>query len=122
MQNRDRAIIYSAAFADRSALYKAFMGFVDGGGLFLPLKQRRSGDFPPALGARTYILVRLPDSAELYPASARVVWVNPRTDGAQRPAGIGVAFDKTGRNARLVSAIEAQLGAMLKSQESTYTV
>ena len=120
----ERGKVYSAAYTDRAALCRSYMSFLAGGGLFRPLEARCGAGAGAAakLGAVAFVLVCLPGSAEIRPASGRVVWLNPKADGAQRPMGIGVALDKNESGARLVAAIEAQLGAMLKSPEPTYTL
>ena len=58
--------ILSLSIKDRHALYKSYMPFVTGGGLFVPSTKRFS------LGDEVFLLLTLPDSSErLPPGTAR---------------------------------------------------
>ncbi|MDA3933227.1 MAG: PilZ domain-containing protein [Gammaproteobacteria bacterium] len=108
--------LLSSKIRDRDELYRHYMPFVRGGGLFVPtLNMFRLGD-------DVFVLTTLEDINEQLPITGKVVWVTPPGAQGNRRAGIGVQFADTsdGVNARKV--IEAHLGGLLNRQTRTETL
>lgn len=79
--------IIQQSFRDKAALFAAYMPFVKGGGLFLPINR------PGAkLGEEVFVLLTIADDPERIPLTGKIIWINPRQQGF-RPAGIGVQLD-----------------------------
>jgi type IV pilus assembly protein PilZ len=101
--------------ADRSALYAAYMPFVENGGLFIP------SDENYALGEEVFVLLRLLDEPDKWPLAGKVIWKNPKGSVGNRTPGIGVQF-KGADGERLHARIEALLAGSLDSDKATYTI
>lgn len=98
-----------------AALYKAYMPFLQDGGIFI----------------RTYSLFKLGEEVQLeltllteidpYKISAKVVWITPKNAQGNKPTGIGVQF--IGEQARFMkNKIETILAGTLKSSQMTDTL
>jgi type IV pilus assembly protein PilZ len=111
-----RTGVLSVAIRDRSALYAAYMGFVRGGGLFIPTSR------PYRLGEELVLLLTLMQEPERLPVTGRVVWVTPRGAQGGKMAGVGIQFtdDDIGRAAR--NKIEGYLAGSLQSDRQTHTL
>lgn len=111
-----RTGVLAVAIRDRSALYGAYMGFVKGGGLFIPTSR------PYRLGEELVLLLTLMQEAERLPVTGRVVWVTPRGAQGGKMAGVGIQFadDDGGRTAR--NKIEGYLAGALQSDRQTHTL
>jgi len=105
--------ILNINYAEKEALFSAYMSFVHNGGLFIPTVK----DFD--IGHEIFIVLSLPDEAEKIPVSCRVVWITPVAAQGNRTPGIGVQFKDNGV-AR--TKIETILAGLLKSDKSTYTM
>ena len=107
--------ILSLTIKDKSALYAAYMPFVQGGGLFIPTKK----DYQ--LGEEVFMLLTLMDEAEKIPVAGKIVWVTPAGAQGNRAAGIGVQFsDQDDGAAR--NKIEGFLAGALESERPTHTM
>jgi len=111
-QNRSGGIL-NINFAEKAALYKAYMPFVSNGGLFIPTVKEFE------LGHEIFVVLSLPEETEKIPVSCRVVWVTPVAAQGNRTPGIGVQFKDNGV-AR--GKIETILAGLLKSDQATHTM
>ena len=107
--------ILSFVIKDKTALYAAFMPFVQNGGLFIPTnKQYQIGD-------EIFLLLRLMDEPERIPVAGKVVWVTPAGAEGNRALGVGIQFsDQDNGLAR--RKIEDYLAGMLASDRPTHTM
>lgn len=107
--------IINQAFKDKAALFAAYMPFVKGGGLFLPINR------PGAkLGDEVFVLLTIMDDPERIPLTGKIIWINPRQQGF-RPAGIGIQLTgEEGAKAR--RKIEPHLAGSEQADRPTYTM
>ena len=108
--------ILSLSIKDRQALYKAYMPFVSGGGLFVPSTKRFN------LGDEVFLLLTVLEFEERLPIPGKVVWITPQGAAGNRKAGIGVQFADTQDGAHARTVIESHLAAQLKSNKPTHTM
>ena len=107
--------ILSLSIKEKSALYSAYMPFVENGGLFVPTKRIYE------MGQEVFMLLSLMDETERLPIAGEVVWITPAGAEGSRTAGIGVQFsDQDGGQAR--NKIENYLAGTTESERSTYTM
>ena len=101
---------------DKAILYAAYMGYVKGGGIFIPTAR------PYKLGDEIIMLISLSDDPTRLPVAGRVVWVTPAGCHGNRVQGVGVQFkeDESGVQAR--RRIEGLLGGHLQSARPTHTL
>lgn len=96
-------------------LYRAYMPFINGGGLFIRTHHAY------ALGNPVTLSVQLMDETRYYQIKGIVRWITPIGAADNKPAGIGVQFvDDNGPS--LCQKIEGYLANMLKSTQITDTV
>ncbi len=107
--------ILSLTIRDKSALYAAFMPFVDNGGLFIPTTK------PYLLGDEVFMLLTLMDDKEKLPIAGKVVWLTPRGAQGNRTTGIGVQFSNLDKG-QTRNKIENHLAAALNSERQTHTM
>ena len=107
--------ILSLTIKDKSALYAAYMPFVQGGGLFIPTKK----DYQ--LGEEVFMLLTLMEETEKIPVAGRIVWVTPAGAQGNRAAGIGVQFSDQDEGAAR-NKIEGFLAGALESDRPTHTM
>ncbi len=55
---------------DRATLQASYMGYVQGGGLFVPSKQKVK------MGQEIFILATLPEQSQKIPLTGKVVWIS----------------------------------------------
>ena len=107
--------VLSLTIRDKSALYAAYMPFLNNGGLFIPTKTTF------LLGDEVFMLLTLTDSKEKLPLAGKVVWITPGGAQGRRVAGVGVQFndlDKGGTK----NKIEKLLAGALGSDRKTHTM
>ncbi len=115
MKMPQRQGILSLTIKDKSALYAAFMPFVNNGGLFIPTNKAYK------LGDEVFMLLTLMEESEKIPIAGKIIWITPKGAQGNRAAGIGVQFsDQDGGNAR--NKIETYLAGALKADRPTHTV
>lgn len=68
----------------REQFIQLWMPFLDGGGLFVPTRNRFS------LGQTVTLQVRLPGNPELFTLQGDVAWLTPQGAQGNRPAGVGI--------------------------------
>ncbi|HET6632353.1 MAG TPA: PilZ domain-containing protein [Rhodanobacteraceae bacterium] len=108
--------ILSLAIKDKSALYNAYMSFVQGGGLFVPTTKSYS------LGDEVFLLITLPDDNERLPVPGKVVWITPPGAQGNRTAGIGLQFNSTADGEAARTKIESILAGITSSNRPTQTM
>jgi type IV pilus assembly protein PilZ len=100
---------------DKSALYLAYMPFVQNGGLFIPTNSSYH------LGDEVFMLLSLMQEEEKIPVAGRVIWITPKGSQGKRTAGIGVQFsDQDQGNTQ--KKIEAYLAGALGGDKPTHTI
>lgn len=107
--------VLSLAIKERASLYAAYMGYVKGGGLFIPTTK------PFKMGEEVFMLLSLLDDPLKLKVVGHVVWITPTTQG-NRPQGIGVQFSEKDGGQEARNKIEALLGSALKSARPTHTM
>jgi type IV pilus assembly protein PilZ len=100
---------------DKSALYLAYMPFVQNGGLFIPTKSSYQ------LGDEVFMLLNLMGEEEKIPVAGRVIWITPKGAQGQRTAGIGVQFSEQDRG-NTQQKIEAYLAGALGGDKQTHSM
>jgi type IV pilus assembly protein PilZ len=108
--------VLSLNIRERTALYAAYMPWVEGGGIFIPTSR------PYKLGDVVFMLLSLMDDANRLAVQGKVVWVTPAGVQGNRAQGIGVQFtkDDTGMSAK--AKVESILGGLLAQQRATHTM
>jgi type IV pilus assembly protein PilZ len=108
--------VLSLNIRERTALYAAFMPYVEGGGIFIPTSK------PYKLGEQVFMLLSLMDDPIRLAVQGKVAWITPTEVQGNRAQGIGVQFsqDDTGRAAK--AKIENMLGGLLSSSRTTHTM
>jgi type IV pilus assembly protein PilZ len=111
-----RGGVLSLNIRERTALYAAYIPWVDGGGIFIPTTR------PYKLGDEVFMLLTLMDDPNRVAVQGKVVWITPAGIQGARAQGVGVQFtrDDTGRAAK--SRIEAILGGLMASSRPTHTM
>lgn len=107
--------VISLSIKEKSALYAAYMPFVENGGLFVPTQR------PAQLGDELYIILTLMDDPSKTAIPGRVAWITPAgTSG--RPQGVGIQFSKTDASILAREKIETLIGPALKSAHPSHTI
>ncbi|WP_454784424.1 PilZ domain-containing protein [Legionella sp. WA2024007413] len=105
----------NCSFPNESTLYKAYMPFLKGGGLFIRT------DTNYLFGSIVKLSIKLMDEDELHVVEGKVIWITPKGAQGNKVPGIGVQF--IGENSRYVcNRIETYLAGMLKSSQLTDTM
>jgi len=107
--------ILSLSIKDRQALYKSYMPFVTGGGLFVPSTKRFN------LGDEVFLLLTVMEFEERLPIPGKVIWITPQGAQGNRSAGIGVQFSFQDKGATR-NKIETHLAGAMKSDRITHTM
>jgi type IV pilus assembly protein PilZ len=111
-----RSGVLSLNIRERTALYAAYIPWIEGGGIFIPTTRGYK------LGDEVFMLLTLMDDPNRIAVQGKVVWITPPGIQGARAQGIGVQFtkDDTGRSAK--GRIEGILGALLASSRPTHTM
>lgn len=105
--------ILTIELRDQASLYKAYMPFIKGGGLFVSTTRTHK------LGDEVFVLLQLLDQREPIPVAAKVVWVSP-AGSSTYSQGIGIQLGDDNRE--LMNRIETQLTEVLNSSKPTSTM
>ncbi|MDT8408610.1 MAG: PilZ domain-containing protein [Wenzhouxiangellaceae bacterium] len=108
--------ILSCSIDDKQELYRCYMPFLMGGGLFIPTSKRFR------LGDEVLVLLTLMDE-ERMAIPGRVAWLTPH--GATQPksnSGVGVQFLETREGEQAQDRIASELAGMLDSGRPTRTL
>ncbi len=104
----------SFSATDKSTLYKSYMPFLKGAGLYVPTNRTFS------MGDQIFLMITLPDQAGKSPAVVTVVWINA-SGSASKPAGVGVCFQDVPENIQIRDRIDLIL-AGISNDAPTYTM
>lgn len=110
-----RPSVISLAIREKSALYAAYMRFVDGGGLFIPTTRAAR------LGDEIYAILTLMDEPGKVPLPGKVIWITP-AGVPGRPQGIGIQFAKNEVGQAARERIETLLSGALQSSRAAHTI
>ena len=110
-----RPTVLSLTIKDKSALYAAYMPFLDSGGLFVPTNKSYK------MGEEVFMLLTLLEEQEKVPVAGKVVWITPPGAQGNRAAGIGVQFSEQDDGAAR-NKIEGFLAGALESDRPTHTM
>lgn len=102
--------------ADKKELYKCYMPFISGGGLFFTFNEETVNKVQP--GDKVLILFSMLEDKRKTPISGTVIWVNK--SGLHR--GYGVSFANNASHKSLKESIEAQIVELGIRKEPTYTL
>lgn len=114
MPGRQQGIL-NLSIKDKETLYKAYMPFIENGGLFIPTTKKYE------LGDDVFMLLSLMDEAERIPAAGKIIWVTPIGAEGNRTAGVGVQFSPQDDGATRAK-IETYLAGALGSELPTHTM
>ena len=114
MSDTGQQAILSVTIRDKSALYGAYMSFLQNGGLFVPTTRSY------LLGDEVFLLLTLMDEPVKFPVAGRVVWVTPEGAQGNREGGIGIEFSD--EDATITAKIETHLAGSLTSERATHTL
>ncbi len=107
--------VIQLSIKEKTALYAAYMPFIAGGGLFVPMICNVRVCY------EIYIILSLMDDPAKIPITGKIVWITPAgTPGRQQGIGIQFSNDDAGSQAR--AKIENQIGGALKSVRQTHTI
>jgi type IV pilus assembly protein PilZ len=101
---------------DRTALYAAYMPFLEGGGIFIPTSRKYE------LGEEVFMILSLPHDLNRIAIQGKVVWITPEGAQGNRTQGIGVQFQQDDTGAAARATIELILGELLASSRRTHTM
>lgn len=113
-EKKPRANTLSLTIRDKYVLYASYMGFVKGGGLFIPTTKEYS------LGDEVNMILNLMDEAEKIAVVGKVVWITPNGSQGNKACGIGVQFGSEHTAVR--NKIETYLAGLLQSDRATHTM
>lgn len=111
-----RSGVLALNISSKSALYAAYMPFVNNGGLFIPTSKSYK------LGDEVFLMLQLLDDPKKYPLSGKVVWITPKGAQSGKHQGIGVQFSNDQSGQTLRTKVEQILGAHLGSERPTQTL
>jgi type IV pilus assembly protein PilZ len=109
-----RKNIINLTLNDADELYKAYMPYIQNGGLFV------ATDKGYQMGDEVFILLSLMDEADRLPIPGKVVWITPQHAHNQKPNGIGIQFNPSD-NGQIRARIETYLAGKLNSERPTHT-
>lgn len=101
---------------DKAMIYNSYMPFLEFGGVFVP------SDDNFKLGDEVLLSLELGEEGDKKFLRTKVAWINPARTSANRPKGIGLAFNSDEVSIAVRSRIEAMLGNVLRSERPTYTL
>lgn len=111
-----RPSVMSLTIRERSALYAAYMPFLQHGGIFVP------GNRACQLGDEVFLLLHLMQDEARYPVAGKVAWITPAGAANNHTQGIGVQFPSDDAGRRVRQRIEEILGTALGSSRPTHTL
>ena len=105
--------ILTVELRDQASLFKAYMPFVKGGGIFVATNRAHK------IGEEVFVLLQLLEQREPIPVAAKVIWVSPAGSSTYKQ-GIGIQLGDDNRE--LMNRIETQLTEVLNSSKPTSTM
>ncbi|HEY5632871.1 MAG TPA: PilZ domain-containing protein [Burkholderiaceae bacterium] len=110
-----RPSVLTLTIRDKAALAGSYMGFIDGGGMFIPTTRAAH------LGDEVYAMVTLLEDGSRMPIPGKVCWITP-AGVPGRPQGIGVQFAKNAAGEQARNTIEKLIGAGHKPDRNSQTI
>jgi len=107
--------VMSLAIRDKHGLHKAYMPFLNQGGMFIPT------DKSYEIGDEVFVLLSLMDEEQRMPVTGKVVWITPKGALGNRPAGIGIGFDSPD-GVEVQKKIETYLAGYSQVDQPTHTM
>jgi type IV pilus assembly protein PilZ len=111
----DKEELLTCVFHNESALYLAYMPFINDGGLFVRTKNLYE------MGERVTLSLGFLEETERHRVESEVVWITPKGAQGNKPSGIGVQFTSDNKH-QICNKIETLLAGKLKSTQSTDTM
>ncbi|MFT3758033.1 PilZ domain-containing protein [Thauera sp.] len=111
-----RPSVLSLNINSKSALYAAYMPFLNNGGLFVPTPKSYN------LGDEVFMLLQLMDDPTRHPVAGRVAWLTPQGAQGGKTQGVGVQFSDDDASKVLRGRIEQILAGHLSSSRPTHTI
>lgn len=102
---------------DKKELYKSYMPFIQGGGLFVPFNE----DITPNKiqpGQKILLIFSMLDNKQRIAIQGKVVWISK--NGMNK--GYGVALGDAPQMKALKESIEANIVEFMAKKEPTYTI
>lgn len=119
-QDQDQALPISlkVEFKNKGSLYKAYMPFLQNGGLFIPGKTKFKLRNP------LNIELTLPEGGEAsnYHVEGQVAWITPDSAQGRWTAGVGVEFKPNESNRRVREKINLLIAEESKTDKPTNTI
>lgn len=110
-----QAAVISIHFKTKDQLYRAYMPFIKGGGLFIPTPK----DY--AMGDPIKLLLKIMDEPEQFNIETTIIWISPQGAQDGRKAGIGVQLSgEIGEQVR--GKIDTYLAGLRNSSDKTETM
>lgn len=102
---------------ERRELYKCYMPFIKGGGLYIPFNEQLTAD-KVFLTQRIFILFSMLDEKRKIAINGKVVWINK--NGVNK--GYGISLGDAAPMKALRQTIEANILEFVAKKEPTYTI
>lgn len=103
------------SLTDRTSLYNSYMSFCLHGGVFVPTEEKIG------LGEEVLLVLEVMENADKFPLKTIVAWKTP-VARANRPQGIGLAFQDSDVAKRAKAVIENNLAGLLDHPRPNYTM
>ncbi len=116
MSQKKRPSVISLNLKAKTALYAAWMPWLNGGGLFMQSSQTHE------LGDEVLVVLQFLDEVTKHPLSGKVCWINPPHAAGNRPAGIGIQLPDNSFGQELKKRIEGILAPVANSDRATHTM
>jgi type IV pilus assembly protein PilZ len=102
---------------DKKELYKCYMSFIKGGGLFIPFNEDVSPTkiFP---GQKVFVVFSMLENKQKTPINGKVIWIN--RSGSNR--GYGIALGDNLPMKALKDNIETHIADLMAKKEPNYTL
>lgn len=107
--------ILALKITDENTLYRAYMPFLQNGGIFIPTHNKYE------LGEEVFIALSLMNEPDKIPVVGTIVWIMPPSAQGNEVDGIGVHFSDDESAIALRSKIENYLAGK-KTDKPTYTM
>lgn len=102
---------------DKKELYRCYMPFIKGGGLFIPFNEE-VGPNQITPGQTIFVIFSMLELKNKTPFSGKVAWINRA--GLQK--GYGISFIPTTQTKALKETIEVAILDFIQKKEPTYTI
>jgi type IV pilus assembly protein PilZ len=107
----------TVVITDKKELYRSYMPFIVGGGLFIPFNEEVTPNKVQP-GQKMFIVFSMLESKQKIPIQGKVVWICK--SGLTK--GYGVAFGDSAPMRALKENIENQITDLMAKKEATYTL